>query len=74
MRRFETKVISAATFKQQRQLITYIISHLQKEHKLIAEGYYLAIFMSIGLSMGVAFGLTIFDNIGLGIPIGIVSG
>jgi hypothetical protein len=66
--------IEETTFKQHRQLINHIISHLQKKHKLIAEGYYLAIFMSIGMSIGVAFGLTIFDNIGLGIPIGMCFG
>jgi hypothetical protein len=72
----ETNVdrIEETTFKRHRQLINHIISHLQKEHKLIAEGYYLAIFMSIGMSIGVAFGLTIFDNIGLGIPIGMCFG
>ncbi|MRI67530.1 glycine zipper family protein [Gracilibacillus thailandensis] len=30
--------------------------------------------MSIGTSLGVVFGLLIFDNIGLGLPLGIAMG
>ena len=30
--------------------------------------------MSIGVSLGVVFGLVLFDNIGLGMPIGIGMG
>ncbi|MFC4403943.1 hypothetical protein [Gracilibacillus xinjiangensis] len=49
-------------------------SHLMKQHKCITSGYYLATYMALGTSLGVVFGLTLFDNIGLGIPIGIGIG
>ncbi|MEH7237772.1 hypothetical protein [Bacillus sp. JJ1562] len=60
--------------KQHKKIIHDIVSHLQKEHKLVPEGMYLTLFMSIGVSLGIVFGLTIFDNIGLGLPIGMSMG
>ncbi|WP_234028562.1 hypothetical protein [Lentibacillus sp. Marseille-P4043] len=47
------------------------MSNLQKKHKLVEEGYYLGIFMSLGLSLGVVFGLTVLDIGLLGLPIGV---
>ncbi|WP_231495876.1 hypothetical protein [Paucisalibacillus sp. EB02] len=61
-------------FKQHRQIMGKISSHLQKQHKLVTSGYYLSIYMSLGTSLGVVFGLLIFDNIGLGLPLGIGIG
>jgi hypothetical protein len=53
--------------------INGIVNHLQKQHKLVTEGYYLGIGMSIGSAIGVALG-TAMPNIGMGIPIGIGVG
>ncbi|MEH7224719.1 hypothetical protein V7112_13000 [Bacillus sp. JJ1566] len=66
--------IGDSEIKHHKQLITGIISHLQKKHQFVTEGFYLGLYMSIGISLGVVFGLTIFDNIGLGIPIGMSIG
>ncbi|MFD1849431.1 hypothetical protein [Oceanobacillus bengalensis] len=60
--------------KHHKQKIDNISSHLQKQHKLVTSGYYLSIYMSIGTSLGIVFGLLIFDNIGLGLPLGMGIG
>lgn len=60
--------------KQNSIKLNSITSHFQKQHKLVTEGYYLSIFMCLGMSIGLVFGLTIFDNIALGLPIGIGIG
>ncbi|MFD2658273.1 hypothetical protein [Gracilibacillus thailandensis] len=60
--------------KHHKQKLASISSHLQKQHKLVTSGYNLSIYMSIGTSLGVVFGLLIFDNIGLGLPLGIAMG
>ncbi|WP_228275675.1 hypothetical protein [Gracilibacillus oryzae] len=56
------------------QTISNAKSHLMKRHKCVPSGYYMGTFMAIGTSLGVVFGLSIFDNIALGIPIGIGVG
>ena len=53
--------------------INIIIKHLQKQHKLVSEGYYIGIWMAIGTATGVAIGAGS-DNVGVGIPIGIGIG
>lgn len=50
-----------------------ITNHLQKEHKLVKEGYYIGIWMGIGTALGLPFGIP-FGNIAIGIPIGIAIG
>lgn len=60
--------------KHHKQVIRGIVSHLQKEHKLVPEGFYLSLYMSIGMSIGVMFGLTIMDNLALGISFGMSTG
>lgn len=60
--------------KQNSIKLNSITSHLQKQHKLVTEGCYLSIFMCLGMSIGLVFGLTIFDNIALGLPIGMGIG
>ena len=50
-----------------------VIGHLQRQHKLVAEGYYIGIGMAIGTGLGVAIG-TATDNVGSGIPIGVACG
>ena len=53
--------------------IDTITGHLQKQHKLIPEGYYLGIGMAIGSGIGVALGAA-FEQVGGGIPIGVGIG
>lgn len=60
--------------KAYKQSFAAIHSHLEKEHKLVAKGFYQSIYLFIGVGAGVPFGLLIFDNIGLGIAIGLSLG
>ena len=53
--------------------INSIIKHLQKQHKLVTEGYYIGIGTAIGSGIGVAIGAGS-DNVGIGMPIGIGIG
>jgi len=53
--------------------IKSIIGHLQREHKLVTEGYYTGLGIAIGSGLGVAIG-TAMDNVGSGIPIGVGVG
>ena len=53
--------------------IEKISRHLQKQHKLVPEGYYIGIGMAIGSGIGVALG-AVFEQIGGGIPIGVGIG
>jgi len=53
--------------------INSIIGHLQRQHKLVTEGYYMGICMALGAGLGVALG-TAMDYIGSGIPIGVGVG
>lgn len=50
-----------------------ITNHLQKEHKLVKEGYYMGIGMVFGAGIGVALGAAL-QQIGGGIPIGVGIG
>lgn len=68
------ETIDDTNLHRYKKLISNISSHLQKKHKLIEEGHYLAICMSIGMGIGMVLGLTVFDNIGLGLPIGMCLG
>lgn len=61
-------------FRENSAKMNNIISHLQKQHKLITEGTYLGTYMCFGVSIGVVFGLTIFHNLALGMPIGMCLG
>ena len=53
--------------------ISIITKHLQKEHKLVTEGYYVGIAMAIGTGIGVAIGAAL-KNAGIGPGIGIALG
>jgi len=53
--------------------IKEITSHLQKKHKLIAEGTYVGFGIAVGLALGVALGSGM-GNVGAGIGIGIGIG
>lgn len=61
-------------FKQNSTKTNDIISHLEKQHKLVTEGTYLGVYMSLGMSIGLVFGLTVFHNLALGMPIGMCLG
>ena len=50
-----------------------ITNHLQKQHKLVTDGYYMGIGVAIGSGIGVALG-AVMDNVGGGIPIGVGVG
>ncbi|MFP7300483.1 hypothetical protein [Neobacillus niacini] len=69
-----TDSLDDSKLRQYKKCITHITSHLLKKHRLVQEGHYLGLFMSLGISVGVVLGLTIFDNLGLGIPIGMCIG
>lgn len=53
--------------------INSIIGHLQRQHKLVTEGYYIGICMAVGSGLGMALGAAM-DNVGSGIPIGVGIG
>jgi len=46
---------------------------LMKKYNMVAKGYYLTVWMPLGIGIGLPFGL-MFKNIALGIPIGIGIG
>ena len=53
--------------------IDKITNHLQKQHKLVNEGYYMGFGIAIGSGIGVALGAAL-EQIGGGIPIGVGIG
>ena len=59
--------------KSYNKTIKNITKHLQKQHKLVTEGYYIGIAMAIGIGVGAALGTAI-GNAGIGTPLGIVIG
>lgn len=50
-----------------------VSNHLQKQHKLVKEGYYTGLGISIGSGLGVALGAAM-PRVGAGIPVGIGIG
>lgn len=60
-------------YKEYMKAVQKAIGHLQKEHKLVSEGYYTSTYMSIGLALGLPLGLT-FGNMVMGMPIGLAIG
>jgi hypothetical protein len=50
-----------------------VIGHLQRQHKLVTEGYYWGLCMALGSGLGVAIGAAM-DNIGTGMAIGVGFG
>ena len=53
--------------------INEIIKHLQKSHKMVTQGQYFGIAMTIGTAIGTALGAA-FDNIAIGAAIGTALG
>lgn len=66
--------LEIADYKELRLLAQKITSHLQKEHKLISETYHTGMYMTLGLSIGFIFGITVFDNPATGVGTGMVLG
>src|SRR5690242_10983714 len=44
-------------FKEYHLSLKTILSHLQKKHKLVTEGYYMSLYMSIGIAIGASLGI-----------------
>ena len=53
--------------------INNIIKHLQKQHKLVTKGQYIAMWSGLGVGIGVALGAAL-DNPGIGPAIGTAFG
>jgi len=51
-----------------------MVFHLRREHKLVTEGYYMALGTALGMAVGLAIGGVAFDNQGIGMAIGIGGG
>ena len=66
-------LLSKEERKSYSRSINKIIKHLQKEHKLITEGYYAGTGIAIGTGIGTALGAGT-NNPGVGLPIGIGIG
>ncbi len=50
-----------------------LISHFEKQHKLVSDDYHLGLLMSTGMAIGVACGAA-FNNMGLGLILGMCIG
>lgn len=59
---------------EHRKQLNTITAHLQKEHKLVTEGYYMSNYMTFGIGLGMVFGLLLMNNLALGLSIGISLG
>lgn len=66
--------LKKADFIVHKKLVSEVISHLTKKHKLVTEGYYMNIFLLIFLGAGYIFGQIIFDNISIGMSFGLSFG
>ncbi|MFZ7134241.1 MAG: hypothetical protein ACOWWR_17990 [Eubacteriales bacterium] len=51
-----------------------MISHLQKQHGLVSEGYYVDNYMTFGMSLGLIAGLLLLNNLALGLTMGMCLG
>lgn len=63
-----------SNFRKHHHTMTNFISHLEKEHKLVSDGTNLSLYMSLGMGVGVVFGLLLLDNLALGISFGFSIG
>ncbi|CDO03428.1 hypothetical protein BN988_01942 [Oceanobacillus picturae] len=70
----KNSTITEDDIKHHNQKINNISTHLMKKHNLVTSGFYFSVYMPIGTSLGVVFGLLIFDNIGIGLPLGVGLG
>ena len=60
--------------KEHRRQLDIMVSHLQKDHKLVTEGYYVSMYMLLGSGVGLVLGLITFNNPGIWLPIGLCLG
>jgi hypothetical protein len=51
-----------------------MVFHLRRQHRLVTEGYYMALGTALGMAVGLAIGIAAFDNQSLGMAIGIGGG
>jgi hypothetical protein len=52
-----------------------IIKLIEKEHKLVTKNHYRNTWLAVGMSVfGIPIGLLLFDNIGIGLPMGMLIG
>ena len=58
--------------KAHKKTMDRMISHLQKAHNIVTEGYYTGMWIGIGTALGLPFGIPL-GNISFGIPIGLLS-
>ncbi|WP_217700175.1 hypothetical protein [Halobacillus salinus] len=66
--------ITSDNFAELKKMKNELASHLQKTHHLVLEGHNLALYMAIGISIGTALGLTVFDNAAIGTSLGLAMG
>src|SRR5690625_5348304 len=59
----QNEAIDQQRVKAHSQFIGEIETHLIEEHDLITSGYYTSIYMSLGMWIGLLFGLVVFGNI-----------
>jgi len=70
--RFEQ--LERSDYKALSLLAQDITTHLEKEHQLIPDGYYIGTYIALGVSLGLIFGMNIFDNLPMGLGIGLSLG
>jgi hypothetical protein len=68
------QLLEKPDFIEHHRTMEKFISHLEKKHKLVTEGTNQNLYMSLGLSLGVVFGLLLLDNLALGISFGFSIG
>ena len=64
-----TQMPSKEGIKNHSRKINNMVKHLQKEHKLVTEGYYMGIGVAIGIGVGTALG-AVTEKTGIGTAIG----
>jgi len=60
--------------KEYQGLVNRVISHLQKEHKLVVENFYMGTYMSLGIAIGYAVGYFLLDDYIIGMSLGLLFG
>jgi hypothetical protein len=60
-------------YQKYQKKVRTVAEHLSKQHGLITEGYYMNIYVSMGLVIGIGVGVSL-DNTGLGVAFGLCIG
>lgn len=66
--------LSKVEIKEYFRIINNTVAHLQKQHKLVSEGYYMGICMALGVSFGLLFGTILYSVSAIGVSIGMCFG